>query len=113
MIFITPTNTGQYFEIEAVDAIFDFINKQLANNSESITRTGVGCFCSPDFITKIGLKNIYVEYNYEVIGSMHKHPLQFKIHPHEIIIFDVFPNNIILEKIKKVKKALLGYSALN
>jgi hypothetical protein len=113
MISVTPRNTEQYLETEAVDAIFDFINQQLAENPETITRTGVGCFCSPDFITKIGLKNIYVEYNYEVIGSMHKHPFQFKIHPHEIIIFDIYPNQIILEKIEKVKKLIIDYSSLN
>ncbi len=113
MIIINPTNTDKYFDNEVVEAIFEFIIEQLIDNPESITRTGIGCFCSPDILTKIGLKNLYVEYNYEVIGSMHKHPLQFKIHPHEIIIFNEFPNKIILEKIAKVKQALQGYSTLN
>jgi hypothetical protein len=113
MIIITPLNTSQYFEEEVVDAIFDLINESINEKPDTLTRNGKGCFCSHSIPTKVGLKNLYVEYEYEIIGSMNQHPLQFKILPNEVIIFDKFPNKEILEKIDKVKKALSYYSTLN
>ncbi len=113
MIYITPENSEQYLEKKVENGVFDFIEKQLNQNIGTLVLTGIGCFCSPGIETKIGTKIIFVEYYYEVVGSMTEQPLIFKIKPNEVILFDTYPNKIIDDKIAKVKKALSEYSKLN
>ena len=112
MITITHENTNQYFEEVVVDAIFESINNQILQSTYTLTPTGIGCFGALDIQTKIGLKNVYVEYHYTIEGSMNQSPLPIKVKPHEVLIFDGMPEEIS-NKINKVKLALSDYSKLN
>jgi hypothetical protein len=113
MIEVNPSNVNDYFEEEIVDEIFDYLNFEINRFISISPNIGIGCSCLSDVnIKKLGKRNVYVEYNYEILGSRNKIPVPIKVEPHKIIIYEGNPI-AIQEKINKIKEITTNYSKLN